>query len=140
MINRNLARGLVLMGLALTFGIPSYQYQIGTFAHPGPGLFPFMVSVMLAVIAGSMLVKAHFEAPKYISLQFKNISIILGSLVTFAVISHFVNMTAGIVAMVFLSSFAATQFSWARSIKVALALVAIAFAFQKLLDLNLPLL
>ena len=45
MINRNLVRGIFLMGLALVFGLPAIGYSLGTFSRAGPGLFPFMVSV-----------------------------------------------------------------------------------------------
>ena len=47
---------------------------------------------------------------------------------------------AGIVVMVFLASFAGTaRYSIARNLKIALGLVLMALAFQKLLGFNLPL-
>ena len=71
--------------------------------------------------------------------SFKNISVILASLCGFALVSHFVNMTLGILAMVFIASIAAPSYSWRRNLKIAAGLLAIAFAFQKLLGFNLPL-
>ena len=50
MINRNLVRGIFLMGLALVFGLPAIGYSLGTFSRAGPGMFPFMVSVILFAI------------------------------------------------------------------------------------------
>lgn len=49
------------------------------------------------------------------------------------------NMIAGIVFLVFCSGFAGTSYSWKRNLKIAAVLVAIAFAFQKLLGVSLPL-
>jgi hypothetical protein len=56
-----------------------------------------------------------------------------------AVISKFINMAVGIVFMVFVATLAGTSYSWKRNLKISAGLVAIAFAFQKLLGLNLPL-
>ena len=55
-------------------------------------------------------------------------------------ISEHVNMIAGIVFMVFCASFAGTaSYSVVRNLKIAAGLIAVAFAFQKLLGFNLPL-
>jgi len=50
-----------------------------------------------------------------------------------------VNMTAGIISMVFLSTLAGSSYSWARNLKIAAGLVTVAFLFAKFLGLNLPL-
>jgi hypothetical protein len=71
--------------------------------------------------------------------NFRNIGLIVGSLVAFVLVSRFVNMTLGIAAMVFIAGFAATSYSWVRNLKIAVALIAVAFAFHKFLGLNLPL-
>jgi len=48
-------------------------------------------------------------------------------------------MIAGIVFMVFCASFAGTSYSVVRNLIISAGLLAIAFAFQKLLGLQLPL-
>ncbi|BFO55304.1 MULTISPECIES: tripartite tricarboxylate transporter TctB family protein [Comamonadaceae] len=139
MNNRNLVRGFVLMALALAFGLPSVHYSLGSLSHAGPGLFPFIVSCMLFVIGGITVLRARLVAPVPLNFNPRNIAIILTSLCGFALISHFVNMIAGIVFLVFCSGFAGTSYSVARNVKIAAVLIAIAFAFQKLLGLSLPL-
>lgn len=139
MNNRNLVRGLVLMVLALAFGLPSVHYSLGSLSHAGPGMFPFIVSCMLFVIGGITVLRARLVAPVPLNFNPRNIAIILASLCGFALISHFVNMIAGIVFLVFCSGFAGTSYSVARNVKIAAVLIAIAFAFQKLLGLSLPL-
>jgi len=69
----------------------------------------------------------------------KNIALIVGSLCVFSLVSHFINMVAGIVALVFLSGVAASSYSASRNAKISAALVAMAFLFYKLLGLQLPL-
>ena len=140
MNDRNLVRGLVLMAVSLAFGLQSLRYPIGDFSRAGAGLFPLMVSGLLLLIAVVTIVRAHFVERERLDFQAKNIVIILASLCGFALISHFVNMTVGIAFMVFCASFAGSaRYSVARNLKITAGLIAVAFAFQKLLGFNLPL-
>ena len=128
------------MALALGFGLPSLSYSLGTLGRAGPGMFPFIVSCMLFVIGIITVVRARLVAPVPMDFQVRNIAIILGSLCGFAILSHFLNMLVGIVFLVFCSGFAGTSYSVVRNIKITVVLIAIAFAFQKLLGVSLPLL
>ncbi|EJE51861.1 Tripartite tricarboxylate transporter TctB family [Acidovorax sp. CF316] len=139
MVNRNMVRGFALMALALGFGVPSMGYSLGQLSRAGPGLFPFIVSCMLFAIGLVTVVRARLVAPVPMDFQFRNIAVILASLCGFAALSHFVNMIAGIVFLVFCSGFAGTSYSVVRNLKIAAVLVGIAFMFQKLLGVNLPL-
>jgi len=140
MNDRNLLRGLFLLAISLAFGLGSLQYKIGDFAHAGPGLFPLMVSSLLLVIAVVTLIRSRYVERLPMELNFKNIGIIMASLCGFALISQHVNMIAGITFMVFSASFAGkAKYSIVRNIKIALGLVLVALAFQKLLGFNLPL-
>jgi len=140
MNDRNLLRGLFLLAISLAFGLGSLQYKIGDFAHAGPGLFPLMVSSLLLVIAVVTLIRSRYVERLPMEMNFKNIGIIMASLCGFALISQHVNMIAGITFMVFSASFAGkAKYSIVRNIKIALGLVLVALAFQKLLGFNLPL-
>jgi hypothetical protein len=55
-------------------------------------------------------------------------------------LSRYVNMLVGIVALVFCASYAGKTYSVSRNIKITLGLIAVAFIFRNLLGLNLPLL
>jgi len=139
--DQNLARGVFLAAIALAFGISALHYDIGTMNRAGPGMFPLMVSGLLLFIAIVTIVRSRFVERIPLAINAKNIALLLGSLCAFALVSKFVNMTLGIVVMVFLSAFAGSaSYSVMRNVKIAAGLVAVAFAFQKLLGLNLPLL
>lgn len=140
MIDRHLARGLFLAVISLIFGLGALRYDIGSLSRAGPGLFPLMVSSLLMLIALATIVRSRFVERQALNLNVRNIALLLGALCVFSVVSKLVNMTAGIVTMVFVASLAASgRYSVVRNVKIAAALVAIAFAFQKLLGLNLPL-
>ena len=139
MNDRNLVRGLFLMAISLVFGLGSLRYSIGQFSNPGPGLFPLLVSCLLFLIGLLTVVRSRFIKPVHLDFNLKNIALILLSLCGFAVISEHLNMITGIAFMVFCASFAGTSYSVVRNLKVSAGLIAVAFAFQKLLGLNLPL-
>ena len=138
--DRNLARGIFLVAIALLFGITAaINYPIGDFARAGPGLFPIMISCLLFLVGTATIVRAHFTERVPLTFSIRNIGLILGSLIAFALVSEFVNMTIGIIAMVFLAALAGSNYSVVRNIKISVGLVAIAFIFAKFLGLNLPL-
>jgi len=139
MNDRNLVRGLFLIAISLAFGLMSLRYPMGQFSRAGPGLFPLLVSCLLFLIGVFTVARSRFVERVPMDFNLKNISLILASLCGFAVISEYVNMIVGIVFMVFCASFAGTSYSVMRNIKISIGLVAVAFAFQKLLGLNLPL-
>ncbi|NML47549.1 tripartite tricarboxylate transporter TctB family protein [Ramlibacter sp. G-1-2-2] len=127
------------MAVSLAFGLSSLKYQMGDFSRAGPGLFPAMVSAVLLLVGVAIVVRSRFVKKVPIDLHFKNISVIIGSLCAFAVVSMFVNMIVGIVVMVFLATIAGTTYSWKRNVKISIGLVLMAFFFARVLGMNLPL-
>jgi hypothetical protein len=127
------------MAISLAFGLQALRYPIGQFSRAGAGLFPLMVSSLLFLIGLITVVRSRFDERVHLTFNLKNIALVLGSLCGFAVVSQHLNMIAGIVFMVFCSAFAGTSYSVVRNLKVSAGLIAVAFAFQKLLGLNLPL-
>ena len=139
MNNLNLVRGLVLMAIALLFGLVSRTYGIGEFSRAGPGLFPLTVSCLVFLIGLITVVRARFVTPVPVNYNMKNIALVLTGLCGFALLSSYVNMIVGILFLVFCSSFAATTYSVVRNLKIAAGLIVIAFMFRNLLGLQLPL-
>ena len=139
MMDRNLARGLFLAAVSLAFGLGSLRYPVGDFAHAGAGLFPFMVSCLLFVVAIVTIIRSRFVEKVPLAFNVRNIGLLMTALCGFALVSSFINMVAGIVFMVLVASFAGSPTSWMRKAQIAAGLVIVAFAFQKLLGLNLPL-
>jgi hypothetical protein len=139
LINQNSARGAVLAAVSLYFAGNALRYPIGNLSHAGPGLFPLLVSAPLLIIALLMIVQARISAPVPLSFNIRNIALIMLGLTSFVLGSKFVNGAVGIVAMVFIAGFAGTNYSVVRNVKIALGLIAVAYAFEKFLGLNLRL-
>ena len=127
------------MAFSLTFGLWSRKYQFGDFSRAGPGLFPLFVSCLLFLIGLITLVRSRFVPAVPIEFNFKNVAFVLGGLCGFAIFSEILDVAAGIVFMVFCSTFAGTSYSVVRNIKISVGLIAIAFAMQKLLGVSLDL-
>jgi hypothetical protein len=140
MIDKNLARGIFLVALSLLFGVTAaLNYPVGDFARAGPGLFPILISTLLLLVGIATVVRSHFTPKAALTFNYRNIGLILGSLCAFALVSEFVNMTTGIVAMVFIATLAGSNYSLVRNAKIAAVLVLVAFLFAKFLGMNLPL-
>lgn len=140
MSNRNFVRGLCIMAIALLFGVTALRnYTIGDLTRSGPGLFPFGVSCLLFLVGLITIVRSRYVDPTPLNYNIKNIALVLLGLCGFALISEHLNMIAGIVFLVFVTTFAGTSYSVVRNIKISLGLIAVAFAFRDLLGLNLPL-
>lgn len=127
------------MAVSLAFGLMALRYPIGEFSRAGPGLFPLMVSSLMFLIGLVTVIRSRYTGHERIEFNFRNIGLIIGSLCVFALVSEYVNMIAGIVAMVFVAAIAGSSYSVVRNLKVSIGLILVALAFQKLLGFNLPL-
>jgi hypothetical protein len=137
--NRNLLKGLFLIFIALLFGIGALKYPMGSFDRAGPGLFPLLVSSIVGFLGLVTVVRAVLVDRVPMTFNVRNIALILGSLIGFAMISEYVNMILGIIFMVFVAALAGTNYSIMRNVKVCVGLVAMAVFFWKVLGVQLPL-
>ena len=138
--NQKVMRGLALIAVALFFGVQASRLQLGTFARAGAGMFPLMISGVVALIGVVMLVQARFEAPEPMGFDMKNIAIIMAALIGFVLIAKYLNVLVAIVFLVFVSGLAGIKYDAVRNVKISIALMIMAAIFHYLLGLNLPLL
>jgi hypothetical protein len=138
-INQNVGRGLLLAAVALFFLAQAPALVVGSLSHPGPGLFPVIIASLLLFLAVVMLVRSRMIEAAPFEFRFRNIALIAAALLSFALVSEFVNMLAGIVAMATIASFASPDFSIPRTATIAGALCLAAFAMKKFLGVQLPL-
>jgi uncharacterized membrane protein len=139
MVNSQAIRGIFLILVSAAFGLSSLDYKIGQFSKAGPGLFPLVISGMLLLIGLAMVIQSRYIASEPMQFNLSKISIIIASLCGFAVLSNYLNMSAGIFFLVFVSTSAGQNYSAIRNVKIFIGLWLIAFAFKQFLGLNLPL-
>lgn len=139
MVNQNTGRGLLLAAVALLFLFQAPGYTIGCLSRPRPGLFPVIVAGILLIIGIAIVVRSHFSEAVPLDFRVRNIALVAGGIVGFALVSEYVNMLAGIAVMVTMASLASDDFSIPRTAVIIVALCLVAFAMQKGLGVQLPL-
>ena len=137
--NEQLLKGLLLVAIALLFGVQALTLPFGSFTRAGPGLFPVIVSGTLLVVALAIIARSRVVKAAPLDFKLKGITIVVASLILFVFVSEHVNMLAGIVSMVFVASLAGHDFNATRSLTIAAALSLVALAMHKLLGFQLPL-
>lgn len=138
-MNKNLSIGILFIVIAVLFGVPAIQYNVGTFDNPGPGLFPIVTAILLGIIGIIAIIDSKLEGSELVHIEFKNIAIITIALIAFALTTQYINMSVGIVFLVTISSLSAATYSLIRVTKISVGLIIVASAFKYLLGLNIPL-
>lgn len=138
-MNRNLARGLAFIGVALFFGAQSLTYRLGDLAHAGPGFFPLLLSSIVGLIGLGMVIRSRFEAAAPLHFNSRNIAIVLGSLAGFAILTELAGALLGVVFLVFFSALAGETYDWKRNLKITLGLMVITYLFAAVLGVSLRL-
>jgi len=131
--------GLLFIALGLVFGIGSLQYTLGTVSEAGPGFYPLVVSTILFVLGVITLIKNRLSQDEPVEIKLKNITIIIVSLVGFAIVTQYLGMIAGTSVLIAVASFAASEYSMVRVIKIIIGLTVVMLAFKYILGMNLPL-
>ena len=137
------------VGVAFAWGASSYT--IGSGAHMGPGYFPLVLGILLAVLGGAITFKAlvveTLDGDKIGAFAWKPlIFIILANLVFGAMIGGLpsihlppMGLIAGIYALTFISCLAGDAFKFKEAFVLATVLAVMSyFAFIKLLNLQFP--
>ena len=139
MIKQNTARGLLITAVALFFLVQAYNYPFGSLNNPSLGLFPLLVAGTLLVIGIVITAYSFFAEAVSLDFQIRNMALVTGSLVSFALVSEYLNMLAAIVVMVPIASLAGKDFSIRRAGAIVVVLCLVAVAMREGLGVQLPL-
>lgn len=138
-INRDLAKGLSLLAIALFFCLQARGYSLGTLGRAGPGMFPLVVSVLLFLVGLAIVVRTRLVSAGKLEFKARNIALVAAGLLSFVLLSEHVNMLVGLVVMVLVTSYAASDFKLSRALALSAVLASVALAMKLGLGLQLPL-
>lgn len=143
--------GLLFMAVGVAFAWGATKYSIGTGARMGPGYFPLMLGVMLAilgaVVAFNGLVIERVGGDKVGKWAWKPLCYIIGANLIFGVCLgglpsiglKSLGLIVGIYALTFVASMAEPGWKVKNTFFLATALAVISYlAFIKLLKLQFP--
>lgn len=117
---RDFWSGMMFLVVGIAFAIGSRDYALGTSARPGPGYFPLMLSIIMAILGAIVLFKSltieteggdRIGAPAW-----KPLLIIVGAILLFAVLITRAGMAITIPAVVLLASLAGDEFHWGEAL------------------------
>jgi Tripartite tricarboxylate transporter TctB family len=143
--------GLMFIIIGAAFAIGAYSYSMGEGARMGPGYFPRLLGVLLAILGSVILFKsltvATADGEKIGSIAWKPLVCIIGANLLFGVCIGglpaiglpALGMMVGIYVLVFVASIAAEQYKPVEVFILATVLAIISYlAFIKLLNLQFP--
>lgn len=112
---RAFAAGFFFIVVAIFYFVTSFNYVGGTAAQMGPGFFPRMLSVVLALVGLAIAVSAILPRARIERLESwdpKRLFWITGSVVLFAVLLPTFGLVVALAALIIVSSLASTEFGW----------------------------
>lgn len=139
---QNFAAGLFFTAFGIFAAIVARSYTMGTAEDIGPGYFPFWLGVLLAVLgavlaAASLAPRAH--KTEIGQLDWKSALWIVGSVLLFAALLHYLGVILSVAVLVMVSSMGSHEFTWKGSVASSLVLAVLVYlVFVKGLHLQFP--
>lgn len=143
--------GLMFMVAGIAFAWGATNYTIGEGARMGPGYFPLMLGILLAIIGAAVVFEALVveteDGEKIGSFAWKPLVYIIGANVVFGICLGGISaiglpslgLIAGIYALTFIASLAGDEFRYRETFILATVLAIVSYlAFIKLLNLQFP--
>ncbi|MDO8448528.1 MAG: tripartite tricarboxylate transporter TctB family protein [Rhodoferax sp.] len=143
--------GLMFMGVGVAFAWGAATYNVGTGARMGPGYFPMMLGVLLAILGVVITFKALVveteDGDKIGTWAWKPLFFIIGANLVFGLMIGglpslkipAMGLIAGIYALTFIASLAGEEFKLKEVVILATVLAIISYlAFIVLLKLQFP--
>ena len=148
---KDFVSGLGFIATGIAFGWGATSYNVGEGARMGPGYFPLMLGVLLAILGAvivfqSLVVETE-DGQKIGSIAWKPLGFIIGSNLAFGILLGglpkfgvpAMGLIAGIYALVFIASLAGDRFRFREVLVLATVLAVFSYcAFILLLKLQFP--
>lgn len=119
----------------------SLQYPLGTIAMMGPGMFPFLLGVILSVLGLAILAKGLVaESEQARSFPLRPAILIPVSLLIFALLIVWAGLLIAVPAQVFVALWASDHFTFKRAVVLSVGLLVFCYiVFVHFLGIAVPL-
>jgi hypothetical protein len=141
---RDFWSGLMFTVVGIVFAVGATNYSMGSSARPGPGYFPLLLSIILAILGGVVLFKSltiETEGGDPIgSIAWRPLLVIVVGIAVFGVALPRLGMVITVPILIVISSFAGDEFKWKGVAINAVVLTAFSWLiFVAGLKLTIPL-
>ncbi|HEU4458785.1 MAG TPA: tripartite tricarboxylate transporter TctB family protein [Methylibium sp.] len=142
---RDFVSGLMFVAVGVGFAFGATHYQFGVSARPGPGYFPLLLGVILAILGAAVLFKALTvetdDGEPIGAIEWKPLVTVLAAVAIFGFLLPRVGMLISVPLLVGLSSLAGHEFRWKGVVITAVVLTFFSWlVFVKGLGLVIPVL
>lgn len=125
---RDFWSGLMFVAVGVVFAVGATNYSLGTSAHPGPGYFPLLLSVIMAILGGIVLFKSltiEAEGGDPIgAIAWRPLLVIVSAIAMFGFALPRLGMIVTIPLLIALTSAAGDEFHWKGVVLSAIVLTA----------------
>jgi len=140
---RDFWSGLMFVVTGVVFAIGATNYPLGASARPGPGYFPLMLSVIMAILGGVVLFKSlpiETEGGDPIgSIAWKPLLVIVAAITVFGIALPRLGLVITVPILIVMTSLAGDEFHWKGVVGAAVVLTVGAWAIFVLgLKLTIP--
>lgn len=134
--------GLIYLSVGLGAFYIAQDYEMGSAVRMGPGYFPRVLSVLLALIGLTALVRSFIRPGEAIGrLAWREALLVLGATALFGVMVRGAGLALSLLALVLVSAYASRQFHLRSTVLLAVGLAIFSvLVFIKGLGIPLPLL
>lgn len=139
---KDFASGLMFVAVGVAFAIGATNYNFGQSARPGPGYFPLLLGVILAILGAIVLLqslaKGGADGDPIGAITWKPLLLILGAVVLFGIALPHLGMVIAVPMLIAISSMA-SDFRWKSVIGASVVLTVFSWlAFVYGLGLTIP--
>jgi hypothetical protein len=140
---RDFWSGLMFVVVGVIFAVGATNYPLGASARPGPGYFPLMLSVIMAILGGVVLFKSltiETEGGDPIgSIAWRPLLVIVASITVFGLALPRLGLIITVPILIVMTSLAGDEFHWKGVLAAAAVLTVGAWAIFVLgLKLTIP--
>jgi hypothetical protein len=137
---KDILAGLTFIGLGLAFAVGATAYDIGDPVRMGPGFFPLVIGVLLAILGGVIVATRSADEEPITAPPWRAAGLIMGGIVVFGLTVRGLGLLPAIFLTALLTALASRQTSPIGALLLAAALTLISVAiFVVALSLRLPL-
>jgi len=141
---RDFFSGLMFLVVGLAFAWGATDYSMGSGARPGPGYFPMMLSVLMAIIGAIVIFTSltiEVEGGDPIGdIAWRPLLVVVAAILLFAVALPRLGLIITTPLLIIVVSFASTEFKWPGVLIASVVLDVFSWlVFVKGLNLTIPL-
>jgi drug/metabolite transporter (DMT)-like permease len=123
---RDFWSGLMFVVVGVVFAVGATNYSMGTSARPGPGYFPLILSILMALLGGFVLFKSltiEVEGGDPIgAVAWRPLLVIVASITVFGAALPRLGLVITVPILIVMTSLAGDEFKWKGVLATAVVL------------------